>query len=156
MRPAGGLRRHSERMAVGTSAPQTECEFDYLLPKDGHAVRFHEWLAAGNSPVNLTLRDAARIAALEPHYFSAVFPRWFGESFAIWRRRQRVARAVDELKARRLSVTEVAIIAGYRNRRSLERAIRAVTGGTVGQLVCRLHPARPESSIAQVTGTGPG
>jgi AraC-like DNA-binding protein len=107
-------------------------------PNQNNVARFEKWLAAGNSPLTLTLRRAANIAALEPHYFSTVFHRRFGESFALWRRRQRVAKAIAELKARRLPVVEVATLVGYRDGRSLERAIKAVTGQTARQLLCTL------------------
>ena len=112
------------------SLPDTQCK---------HAARLQRWLADGNSAVTLTLRRAAHIAALEPHYFSAAFHRWSGESFILWRRRQRVARAIEALQAGHQPVTDIAILAGYRDRRSLERAITAVTGRTLGQLTNKLR-----------------
>lgn len=43
-------------------------------------VRLQRWVAE-NDPVTLTLRQAATIASLEPHYFSRVFRECVGETF---------------------------------------------------------------------------
>lgn len=90
-----------------------------------------------NDPLSLTLTKAAKIAALEPHYFSRVFRENVGESFVKWRRRERILRAIKALQAGGPPIMEVAVLVGYRERRSLERAIKAMTGSSPSAFKCK-------------------
>ena len=56
----------------------------------------------------LTLKQAAAIACIEPHYFSAYFGRSMGVTFSRWRTFQRMSHATHLLKSTRLRVGAVA------------------------------------------------
>ena len=89
--------------------------------------RLQRWVAVKGA-VTLSLKEAAEIASLEPHYFSVLFHRSVGKSFLEWRRRYRAEAAVRLIKSCDLSVSQAASLVGYRDRRSLERALKAITG----------------------------
>lgn len=81
--------------------------------------RLQRWIAA-NEALKLTLRQAAEIASLEPHYFSAVFRRHVGQSFLEWRRDHRAEVAIRLIKNGGSSMSEIVTMVGYKDRRSLE------------------------------------
>lgn len=95
--------------------------------------RLRTWIAA-NGALSLDFRRAATIACLEPHYFSSVFHKHVGITFVEWRRRQRVAFAIEAIERRSCSIAAAAHLAGYRDRRSLERAIKSVCGWTPAEI----------------------
>lgn len=95
--------------------------------------RLKHWVAT-NGALTLTLAKSARIACLEPHYFSATFRRHVGESFKQWRCRYRIAWIVREIARDRHSLQEICLRAGYRDRRAFERAVKRLTGSTPGRL----------------------
>ena len=111
-----------------------------IIQHDG-LVRLNKWIAR-NDPFTLILRQAAEIAFLERHYFSTVFHACVGETFVKWRRQQRVTQALRSLKKGRSSVTQVANLVGYRERRSLERGMKALAGETPGAYKRKLRPNR--------------
>lgn len=134
---------------LGTSAlnraghPQKRSRYptiNLVVQHDG-LVRLKKWIAR-NDPLTLTLRQAAEIASLERHYFSTVFHECVGETFVKWRRRQRVAIALKSLRNGGSSVTQVVNLVGYRERRSLERGMKAIAGATPGAYKRKLLPDR--------------
>lgn len=95
--------------------------------------RLRLWVAA-HGALQLTLKDAAEIACLEPHYLSRAFRRRVGQTFLEWTREYRLNWAIRAIKSGQYSIGEVSRMVGYRDRRSLERAVRAYTGDTPGML----------------------
>lgn len=88
-----------------------------------------EWVAA-HGGARLTLHLAASIACLEPHHLSAVFRDCTGLTFLKWRRSHRIACALRAIESGTFKLDEVVDLVGYRDRRSLERAIKSATGKT--------------------------
>lgn len=76
----------------------------------------------------VTLADAARVAGLERTYFSVYFRRRVGVSFREWLRRYRIALAVQLLGKRDLLLERVAYESGFEDRRTFQRAFKAVVG----------------------------
>jgi AraC-like DNA-binding protein len=72
----------------------------------------------------ITLADAASVAALERHYFCSYFKRVVGLTFFSWLSRLRVERAATLLVEADYSIAEVSYMAGFGNVRSCERAFR--------------------------------
>ena len=96
-------------------------------------ARLRTWMADhGREALALTLRQAADIAGLEPHYLSALFRDCVGESFRDWRRRVRATQALQFIERESRSIDEAAAAVGYGGRRSLERAVKTVTGRSPG------------------------
>ena len=83
----------------------------------------------------MTRDVAAAIACVEPHHFSALFRRSTGLTFLEWRRKHRIACAVRAMESGQYTIHEVVSLVGYRDRRSLERAIRDATGQTPAALL---------------------
>ena len=100
-----------------------------LSRKHAALHRLQRWVAV-NGALKLTLQQAAEIAALEPHYFSAAFHQHVGQSFLEWRREYRAKVAVHLINKGIFSIDYIGTLVGYRDRRSLERAIAAFTGRT--------------------------
>ena len=96
-------------------------------------MRLRDWLIA-NDGARLTRAQAAAIACIEPHRFSALFHKCTGQTFLDWRRVYRTDCALRALASGHYTVSQVTALAGYRNRRSLERALRAATGQTPAAL----------------------
>src|SRR5262249_52829458 len=78
------------------------------------------------------LSQAAELACLTPHHFSAAFHKHTGETFKSWRHRVRICWAVSTIEAGLHSINEVMHLAGYQDRRAFERAIKQFTGATPG------------------------
>jgi AraC-like DNA-binding protein len=92
----------------------------------------------------ITRRDAARIACLDPRYFSAYFRDKVGVRFRDWLRLMRVAHAVDVFTSRDVQIQEAATLAGFNSVRSFERAFRVIVGTSPRQFknrVTTMHPA---------------
>lgn len=115
-------------------------------------VRLKEWITR-NDPLTLTQRQAAEIASLERHYFSTVFHECVGETFVKWRRRQRIKQALRTLKEGRSSVSQVASLVGYSQRRSLERGMKALAGETPGAYKRKLQPRPPRRHLSPARAT---
>ncbi len=75
----------------------------------------------------ISLKKAARIAALESSYFSSYFRAKAGITFTDWLRRVRVEKAMELMKARDFSITEVTEEVGFRDLRTFERAFKQHT-----------------------------
>ena len=105
-------------------------KYTFRLSREHAALhRLQRWVAV-NGAFKLTLQQAAEIAALEPHYFSAAFHRHVGQSFLEWRRKYRAKVAVHLINNGDFSISYIVTLVGYRDRLSLERAIAALTGRT--------------------------
>lgn len=106
--------------------------FDLLKPH--HRLRrLQQWIAA-HGALRLTLREAAAIVGLEPHYFSSTFHLSVGLTFGQWTRQHRAALAVRALESGQYSIEQVAELVGYQGRRSLERSVRRITGKTPAEI----------------------
>lgn len=106
----------------------------YELLFSGHhkgLLRLKRWVAQ-HGALSLTLSQAAELACLTPHHFSAAFHKHTGETFKRWRHRVRVSWAVHAIETGQHSINEVIYLAGYRDRRAFERAIKQLTGETPG------------------------
>jgi two-component system response regulator YesN len=109
--------------------------------KTFHFVRHHvrlrrlqQWIA-DHGALPLTHQRAARIAGLEPHHFSTVFHSHVGVTFAQWMHDYKISWAIQALESGQFSIEQVAHLAGYRGRRSLERSVKRKTGKTPAQLI---------------------
>jgi AraC family transcriptional regulator len=69
----------------------------------------------------LSLADVAGVAALSEKYFSTFFRARTGVRFAAWLRRLRIQRAMELLRCRDESITEIAWSTGFRDLRTFER-----------------------------------
>ena len=88
--------------------------------------RLHQYVEQSFSE-HLPLEKAAGIAALESSYFSSYFRTKVGITFTDWLRHVRVKKAMELLKARDFSITEVAYEVGFRDLRTFERAFKKHT-----------------------------
>jgi AraC-like DNA-binding protein len=80
-------------------------------------------------PEFISLKQAARVACLEYHYFSAYFRHVVGETFLRWQLNWRIRRASQELRLQS-SVTRAAHLAGYRDVTAFTRAFKRIYGLT--------------------------
>lgn len=83
-----------------------------------------------NYTQEITLRQAAEVAAMETTYFATFFREKVGISFFDWLRRFRVERANELLLKNELSVAEVAFEVGFGSIRTFERVFKTFTGMT--------------------------
>jgi AraC-like DNA-binding protein len=88
----------------------------------------------------ITLADAARVAGLEKTYFSKFFHQKTGVRYHEWLTWVRVSRAIELMKRRNLSITEIAFAVGFSDLTTFERACRRCTGSTPMMLKKRLRP----------------
>jgi transcriptional regulator GlxA family with amidase domain len=70
------------------------------------------------------LSELAALAGLESAYFSKLFRRSKGVTFAVWSARIRVDAAKDLLRIADLSITGVAVSVGYADVTTFERVFR--------------------------------
>jgi transcriptional regulator GlxA family with amidase domain len=82
---------------------------------------------AGDLSKRVTLADAAAKAGLQREYFSRLFHRRTGMTFASWNARIRVDEAKRLLCVADLSVTAVAASVGYRDLTTFTRVFRRYT-----------------------------
>src|SRR5256885_32973 len=87
-----GSAMQSGRGSGASDAPEQPDERDSLLNGHPALLRLRTWIAV-NDPIRLTMREAADLACVELHYFSAIFRKHTGRSFIEWRRSIRIARA---------------------------------------------------------------
>lgn len=127
--------RTFRRLILGKTAqaqPVNLPTFELLRPHR-RLKYLQQWVVA-HGVRHLTLRDAAAIAGLELHHFSATFHRCVGVTFGHWMREYRVTIAVRALKCGLYSIEQVGGLVGYQDRRSLERAVKRATGTTPAEL----------------------
>ena len=92
-----------------------------------------KWIRESGT-AELSLEKVARISGLEPHYLSQVLHAHFGLTFSAWRRRYRTSVALVEMYWADKKLNDIIRIRGYQYRRSLERAIKRMTGMTPTKL----------------------
>lgn len=121
--------------ALNAQAASTQVEVSELSLVTHHQglMRLNRWVQE-HGAFRMTLKQAARIACLEPHYFSATFREHVGKTFKEWRSRYRVIWAVQAIRLSQHSINEIVQRAGYRNRRALEKGVKRQTGMTPGRI----------------------
>ena len=95
--------------------------------KDRRVARVLDFIA-GNLPKRLSRAEAARVASLEPAYFSKRFRGAMGVSFAQWNTAIRVREAQRLLERTDFRVCEVAAAVGYDDLTTFERNFRRLLG----------------------------
>ncbi|MDH3597240.1 MAG: AraC family transcriptional regulator [Rhodospirillales bacterium] len=78
----------------------------------------------------ISLKTAAEIAGLEEKYFSTFFHTKTGICFTEWVTRVRIHRAMEIMRARNHTITQVALAVGFEDLRTFERAFKRCTGLT--------------------------
>ncbi len=96
---------------------------DQKLDPDPRLKRLHQYVERSYSEP-IPLGKAARIVALESSYFSSYFRAKVGITFTDWLRQVRVKKAMELMKAKDFTMTEVAEAVGFRDLRTLERAFK--------------------------------
>ncbi len=91
--------------------------FEFLGVHKG-LKRLRQWVAE-NGALHLTLKEAAAVACLEPHYLSRAFRRHVGQTFLQWTRGYRIIYAVRAIESGAYPIDRVVKLVGYRDRRSL-------------------------------------
>lgn len=81
-----------------------------------------------NLDSDFDVRDAARVAGLESHYFSTFFRKRVGVGFSQWVAMQRVHRAKLLLERQDIAITTVAFAVGFGSLRTFERAFQKYGG----------------------------
>ena len=81
----------------------------------------------------LSTEKAARLAELNPSYFSTFFHAKVGVRFTEWSRHVRIERAKVILRSEDCPILEVARRVGYTGRRAFERAFKRETSMTPSQ-----------------------
>jgi len=87
----------------------------------------------------ISLEKAASVAALESSYFSTYFRAKVGITFTDWLRRVRIKKAMELMKAKDFSISEVAEEVGFADLRTFERAFKKHT---------RMTPREFKKSVA--------
>ena len=88
---------------------------------------------------HISLAKAARISGLDMSSFCTFFRESVGINFADWLRQVRIEKAVELMKARDFSITEVAYEVGFVSLGAFERAFKKHT---------RITPMRFKKSVA--------
>ena len=83
---------------------------------------------AGDLSKRATLTEAAAVAGLWPEYFSRLFRRLTGVTFAEWNARARVEEAKRLLCVADLSVSVIAVSVGYSDVTTFTRLFRRLEG----------------------------
>jgi AraC-like DNA-binding protein len=78
----------------------------------------------------ITLEDAAKVAAMERTYFSYFFRQKLGVTFSAWLQYLRVSRALDLIRSRDHSITEVAFAVGFNELSTFQKAFKRWTSLT--------------------------
>ncbi|MBI4491110.1 MAG: helix-turn-helix transcriptional regulator [Deltaproteobacteria bacterium] len=89
----------------------------------------------------ISLEKAARMAGLERKYFSTFFHRKVGVGFKHWLTRVRIARAIDLIKTKDRTITEIALSAGFTDLRTFERAFKKYTNLTPREFKNSVRPS---------------
>ncbi len=87
----------------------------------------------------LPLGKAASIAALERSYFSSYCHAKVGITFTEWLHQVRIEKAIELMKARDVSITDIAYEVGFADLRTFERAFKQNT---------RMTPREFKKSVA--------
>ncbi len=88
--------------------------------------RLHEYVEQNYSEP-ISLKKAAGIVALESSYFSTYFRAKVGITFTDWLRQVRISKAMELMKAKDFSISEVAEEVGFADLGTFERAFKKHT-----------------------------
>ena len=77
-----------------------------------------------------TLAEVACIANVHPMHLARLFRKRFGYSMGEWVRRQRIARACDQLSRGTDTISAIAFAAGFADHAHFTRTFRRITGST--------------------------
>jgi len=91
---------------------------------------------------DVPVAEAARVACLEPSYFSRWFHERVGVPFSTWKRYGQVRRAARVLAERDISVAEAARLVGFPSTRTFERWFKKWLGTTPGAFKAARRPDR--------------
>ncbi len=83
-----------------------------------------------NLTEEITLEDVAKVAAMERTYFSAFFSQKVGVTFSAWLQYLRVARALELIRSKNHSITEVAFAVGFNELSTFQKAFKRWTSLT--------------------------
>lgn len=92
---------------------------------------------------SIDLSRAAEVAGLEKTYFSRFFHDKTGVRFHQWLNWTRVSRAMEIMRYRDATITEIAFAVGFQDLRTFERAVERCTGTSPRMLKNRLRPVGP-------------
>ena len=90
----------------------------------------------------ISLENAAQIAATEKTYFSTFFREKVGITFTEWLRQFRVAKAIEIIKTRKESIITIAFEVGFEDLRTFERAFKKYTNLTAREFKRSILPER--------------
>lgn len=86
------------------------------------------------APETPTVRDLAADAGVHPVSLTRAFRRHFGTSLTVFRRRERLRRAVRAIERTESDLTRIAHASGFSDQSHMCREVRAATGLTPGEL----------------------
>src|SRR5436305_9037791 len=104
-----------------------------------------------NLSQDISLADAARVAALEKKYFSRYFRLCVGRSFSRWLLEQRIGHAMELLRGRDYPISILASKVGCYDLRTFERRFKRVTGVTPREFRSRAR-GMPREGLAACGG----
>ena len=90
----------------------------------------------------ISLENAAQIAATEKTYFSSFFREKVGITFTEWLRQFRVTKAIEIMKTRNESIINIAFEVGFQDLRTFERAFKKYTNLTAREFKRSILPER--------------
>ena len=79
---------------------------------------------------SITLEAVAAVAAMEKTYFSSFFHQKIGVTFSVWLQYKRIKRALELLRARNWSITEIAYAVGFNELSTFQKAFKRWTNLT--------------------------
>lgn len=89
----------------------------------------------------IPLPQAAKVAGMEPTYFSSFFRRKVGIRFTDWLWCLRISHAVRLLSSRDQPISAIALAVGFNDMRTFQRAFKRVTNMTAREFKGRVRPA---------------
>lgn len=113
-----------------------ETAFTYYL----RLGKVREYVQANHSE-DVSLTVAAGIAGLEKKYFSSFFRRKVGVCFKDYVAHVRVTKAVELMRTRNYSITDVALSVGFRDLRTFERTFKKHKDRTAQAFKSSARPA---------------
>ncbi|GEM_PF-1820339 len=102
-----------------------------------------------NCSESVTLSAAAKVAAMEPSYFSTFFHAKVGIPFSDWLRRIRIAKAIELMQEQDHSICDVAFAVGFNDLRTFGRAFKRYTNLTPMSFKKACRPENRSSVIAK-------
>jgi AraC-like DNA-binding protein len=99
----------------------------------------------------ISLNTVSRIAGLESSYFSKYFHSKVGVPFSLWLRVFRVKKAITLLNVADYSITEAALLAGFSDICSFERAFQKIMGMTPKEYRNNRRPFTKPKNVAFIT-----